>query len=311
MATLSEPFVGHPREVLEMLPKAISEVRNAYFRSYATTTTTTTTEPPVIWFPNQGEDCEQESGGGGGFSAFSLLALVMSATNLVGLLASNANNNINNNNNDNNLNNNNVQDVNENNANNNVDLLTMVTFGAGKKRRKREIPDGVFSSSDSSDGKKKTTESFREEGQHVKLSDGVENDLDSDENFCWAGEEENLTAQEVTAVVSMLFLRAHVQASLTDHLGCLGRSLCVTSAMAAEWGDLARLLASSLSEFHVDTISERTPGIDVRTLLEAGRDGLTHQDSRECRLSYLCPSEVWNELTGGEWHHLIGERLNH
>ncbi|XP_064079625.1 rhoGEF domain-containing protein gxcJ-like [Macrobrachium nipponense] len=232
----------------------------------------------------------------------------MSATNLVGLLASNANNNINNNNNDNNLNNNNVQDVNENNANNNVDLLTMVTFGAGRKRRKRESPDGSFPSSGSGNETKNAIESFQEDGKEVNAYDGFGHDFDSDENLCWAEDAEDLTAQEVTAVVSLLFLRAAVQASLTDHFGCLRRNLCVTSALAAEWGDLARVIAPPLSEFHVNSISEGAPGIDAPALLEAGRDGLTHKDSRECCLSHHCPREIWDKLTAGEWHHLIGER---
>ncbi|XP_037795057.1 uncharacterized protein LOC119590471 [Penaeus monodon] len=99
-----------PREVMDVLPGAISRVMSSYRRS--SSPTTTTTEPPVIWFPNQSEECEQDSGGGS-FSAFSLLALLMSATNLVGILASN--------------------DSNENNANNNGNVFTMVTFGAAEE----------------------------------------------------------------------------------------------------------------------------------------------------------------------------------
>lgn len=48
-----------PREVMDVLPGAISRVMSSYRRS--SSPTTTTTEPPVIWFPNQSEECEQVS----------------------------------------------------------------------------------------------------------------------------------------------------------------------------------------------------------------------------------------------------------
>ncbi|XP_042224500.1 GATA zinc finger domain-containing protein 16-like isoform X3 [Homarus americanus] len=247
-----------PREVMEALPGAISRVMTAYNPSIKDPTTTTT-QPPVIWFPNQQEDCQQENSGGG-FSTFSLLALLMSATNLVGILASNANNNLNNNNNNDNNNNNNIQDGNENNANNNANIFTRITTGTGKKRRRRRK---------------------REEKREEK------------DDVCWVREEETLTAEEVSSVVSLGFLRSYLQASLTTQPSCLTRSLCRANAAAAEWGDLALILAQALSVAHVEWVSQNVVGVSKKALQEAAAEG---RSGASCDRRYRCPAAVWAKL---------------
>ncbi|XP_042875923.1 ras guanine nucleotide exchange factor P-like [Penaeus japonicus] len=258
-----------PREVMDVLPGAISRVMSSYRR--ASSSTTTTTEPPVIWFPNQNEECEQDSGGGG-FSAFSLLALVMSATNLVGILASNANNNLNNNNNNDNINNNNVQDSNENNANNNGNVFTMVTFGAGRKRSRR-----------------------RRRGVEGEVEGEVEED---DKSVCWTSEVEFLSPEEVSAVVALEFLRAYLHAGLTRDPGCLSRSLCRANAASAEWGDLAHALAHALSTAHAEWVSQAIPvGVTSSSMLRAAARGRSASDPRACDRLYRCPEALWRQLT--------------
>ncbi|XP_069994257.1 uncharacterized protein [Penaeus vannamei] len=258
-----------PREVMDVLPGAISRVMSSYRRS--SSPTTTTTEPPVIWFPNQSEECEQDSGGGS-FSTFSLLALLMSATNLVGILASNANNNLNNNNNNDNLNNNNVQDSNENNANNNGNVFTMVTFGAGRRKRRRRSSRGV--------------EEAKEEEER------------KEEEMCWTSEVEYLSPEEVSAVVAMEFLRAYLHAGLTRDVGCLSRSLCRANAASAEWGDLAHALAHALSTAHAEWVSQVIPGgVTSSSMQRAAARGRSAPSPDTCNRLYRCPEPLWRQLT--------------
>ncbi|KAK4310501.1 hypothetical protein Pmani_017929 [Petrolisthes manimaculis] len=299
-----------PQEVMDALPRAISMVMQDYSNQHqttTTTTTTTTTEPPVIWFPNQHEDCENTDGGGGGggFSTFSLLALLISGVNLVGLLANNANNNLNNNNNDNNINNNVIQAGNENNGNNNANVFTAITTAAGKKKRKKRRRS-VMQADEKRGG---------DVGEEKRGGDVGEEKILFDEEMCWLEDEDEediiLTGEEVASVVSLVFLRAYLQAALTEggDSVCLGRSLCVANVDASDWGDLAAVLATALSESHVEWVSRLWPEMN-RLEVEAGgeagrRTGATY---KSCHQSFPCPPSLWTNLTH---QHTVTETLIH
>ncbi|KAK7072267.1 hypothetical protein SK128_020750 [Halocaridina rubra] len=290
-----DPMVAPlPTGIMDILPKTISKVMNTYGRS-PSGTSTTTAWPPVIWFPNQNADCEQDSRGGDGFSTFSLLALAMSVTNLVGILANNANNNINNNNNDNNVNNNNVQDANENNANNNDNIFTMITFGGGR-RKKRNIME-------------KELPIYQREHLLDNDTNGDKRDLHEKRNRgtpaheCWLDNEyEKVTAEEIAAVVSLTFIRAQIQAMITDNPDCLYRSFCRANADAVEWGGIAEVLAEALSSAHIKWISmRRVPGTNTTALAEAAFVGrASNSGSRLCHRRYQCPMHIQKFLDDDE-----------
>ncbi|XP_063865726.1 uncharacterized protein LOC135103443 [Scylla paramamosain] len=132
-----DPTPSLPAGVVEALPGVVTKVMEKYGPAHASAPAPAhpSTEPPVIWFPQQEEECPEVSGGGG-FSPFGLLALLVAAANLLNLLASNANNNNNNNNNDNNLNSNLLQADNEVNNNNNANVYHAIVTGMGKRRRR-------------------------------------------------------------------------------------------------------------------------------------------------------------------------------
>ncbi|XP_071527848.1 uncharacterized protein [Panulirus ornatus] len=283
-----------PPEVLQLLPETVAKV---YQRYAPTPTTTTTAKPPVVWFPDLNKECASPGGsGGGGFNAFTVLAMVVSLVNLVSILDTNANNNNNNNNDNNNLNNDNIQVGNENNNNNNLDLLTMVSFG-GRRRRRRHF--------------------------------------DVAHNHTAAGRHAAPAPDEVAAGVGVLFMRAWYQATLQEptrpqgvvvvataphhpdpsekslrweisgqfetsstspagggsSLGslasreCVMRSLCEANHASAWLGPLARDVAEVLSVSFVDLLLHPESGSWKSSLLRAAGRGRSGWD---CQAIYAC-----------------------
>ncbi|CAL4183610.1 unnamed protein product, partial [Meganyctiphanes norvegica] len=101
--------------------------------------------------------------------------------------------------------------------------------------------------------------------------------------------------EEVSAVVSLEFLRMWSHVGIVREEGCLQRSLCRANARSADWGEHAEAIAHAYSIAFVSWAENASLISNETSLLTAAQTG-REESLDDCYHTYDCPQDLWAVL---------------